>query len=116
MARSRPETVICHYRVIPGRERKFQQLLRRHWPTLRQLALVTNEPPLIFRGLEDKSLLVEIFTWRDAAAFRIAHQHPAVQAIWEPMGALTRPRDGRPAMEFPHFQRVRLPLAAPNRR
>ena len=34
----------------------------------------------------------------------VAHEHPEVMAIWEPMDKLTEQRDGRPNMEFPHVQ------------
>jgi len=110
MAHDRPETVICHYRVKGGCEAEFLELLRRHWPTLRRLGTVTEEPSQIYRGADEmgRPMLWEIFHWKSAAAFEKAHQHPEVLAIWEPMDALCEPRDGRPNMEFPHVECVVL--------
>jgi hypothetical protein len=99
-------TVICLYRVTAGREAAFTSLLKRHWPTLRSLDLVTDQPPRHYQGREQGGapLFVEIFDWKDEEAARVAHEHPEVMAIWEPMDALTEKRDGRPNMEFPHVR------------
>jgi hypothetical protein len=103
-----PETVICLYRVRRGCEAEFARLLARHWPALRALALVTDDPPQHFRGAEQEGepLFVEIFTWTSGAAARTAHEHPEVMSIWEPMDKLTERRGGKPNMEFPHVQRI----------
>ena len=103
---SDPAMVICLYRVAPGREAEFTRLLERHWPTLRALDLVTDTPARHYRGEEQGGgpLFVEIFEWKSEAASGIAHEHPEVMAIWEPMDKLTEERGGRPNMEFPHVQ------------
>jgi hypothetical protein len=105
-AASDTPTVICLYRVSPGREAEFISLLKRHWPALRSLDLVTDDPPLHYRGSEQdgKPLFVEVFKWKSTEASRLAHEHPEVLAIWEPMDRLTERRNGRPNMEFPHVQ------------
>ena len=110
MSTAPAESVICTYRVAPGNEAKFRELLKAHWPKLRELGVVTPDPPLVFRGSdgEDRPFFVEIFAWKDADAVQIAHDHPEVLAIWEPMATLTEARDGRPAMEFPHVVPVDL--------
>ena len=84
---SHPETVICIYRVRSGQEEAFQKLLERHWPTLRELSLVTGDPPRHYRGAEQSGepLYVEMFEWASAEASSTAHEHPEVMAIWEPM-------------------------------
>jgi hypothetical protein len=101
-----PATAICLYRVIPGREAEFTSLLKRHWPTLRSLNLVTGDRPQHYQGAEQGGgpLFVEIFQWASEEAPGAAHQHPEVMAIWEPMDKLTERREGRPNMEFPHVQ------------
>jgi hypothetical protein len=101
-----PTTAICLYRVQPAREDEFRELLRRHWPTLQRLGLATAERPQHFCGEEQDGgpIFVEIFRWASEAAADRAHEHPEVMAIWEPMGALTESRGGRPAMEFPHVR------------
>jgi len=103
---SAPPTVLCLYRVPAGREEEFTRLLERHWPALRALDLVTDDPPQHYRGAESDGgpLFVEIFRWRDEEAARLAHEHPEVMAVWEPMDAITERRGGRPNMEFPHLQ------------
>ncbi|HYE79591.1 MAG TPA: hypothetical protein VEI97_16510 [bacterium] len=103
-------TVICTYRVKPGNEEAFVKLLEKHWPALRSLGLATDQPPVIYQGLdrEEKPYFVEIFQWADDQAPGIAHQSPEVMAIWEPMGALVEERGGRPPMEFPHVTPVQV--------
>ncbi len=107
---SKPVTVIATYRVKKGEEDAFRGHLAKHWPTLREHNLATEEPPLIFRGEDEgqEPFYVEVFAWRDQAAVDTAHQLPEVMAIWEPMGNHCAERGGRPAMEFPHVERVEL--------
>ena len=100
------ETVICTYRVRRGSEQAFEELLARHWPTLHELGVVTDQPAAIYRSLgDDAPVYVEIFEWREGG-FQQAHEHPRVVAIWEPMDTCCEDRDGRPGMEFPHFRHV----------
>jgi quinol monooxygenase YgiN len=110
MAAEEPVTVICQYRVREGKEEAFVRLLRRHWPTLADLGVVTDEAARAYRGADEKGRPVyyEIFSWRSESAFERAHSHPDVLAIWEPMDALCEARDGRPNMEFPHVQGLAL--------
>ena len=106
-----PETVICHYRLRPGAEAEFTDLLRRHWPTLRELELATDTPQRCYVGRErevEGTVMIEIFEWASLDAARRAHVHPKVSEIWERMGALCEDRGGRNAMEFPHFQPLEL--------
>ena len=105
-----PETVICLYRVQSGREAEFEAALKRHWPTLRGLGLATERAPQHFRGAErdGRPLFVEIFEWSSAESAGLAHEHPEVMAVWEPMDKLTENRDGRPNMEFPHVRPIAI--------
>jgi hypothetical protein len=103
-----PETVICHYRVIPGNEAQFETLLGEHWPTLQRLGLVADQAPQHYKGAEQDNgqpIYFEIFEWLDGAAER-AHEHPEVMAIWEPMDKLCESRGDKPNMEFPHVSRL----------
>ena|SRR5688572_13965675 len=107
-----PQTVICTYRVKPGKEKAFIGLLERHWPTLRRLDLVTKDPAVVYRGrpgapgkeahAAGPSTFVEIFTWKDAQAVEKAHHSPELLQVWEPMGQLCD------SMDFPHFERLLL--------
>jgi hypothetical protein len=101
------ETVICTYRVRAGAEQAFTELLGRHWRTLRELELVTDDESVVYRSADGGLTYVEIFTWVEGG-FARAHEHPDVLAIWEPMEPLLEERDGRPRWEFPHFTRVSL--------
>ena len=97
--------VLCTYRVAPGVEHlaAFEDLIGRHWPTLHRLGLVEDTPHHLLRRDEgEQTTFVELFAWRPGAA-AVAHQHREVAAIWEPMAQHTADRDGRAAMEFPHF-------------
>jgi hypothetical protein len=103
-----PTVAICTYRIKKGKDEQFMSLLRRHWPTLRDLELAANSPSQIFRGIDESgdSFFTEILTWKNADTPNRAHEIPAVMAIWEPMGQCCEARLGRPAMEFPVVQAV----------
>ena len=109
-------TNICTYRVKPGARDKFIALLRKHWPALRAAGLATDTPALHFeatvggdnRHNETGTTFVEIFSWSGPEASQLAHNSPAVMAVWEPMGALVESRDGRPGMEFPSYRPLNL--------
>lgn len=106
-----PVTVIATYRVQSPRVDDFMALLRDHWPTLRELDLVTTDEPVIYRGHEkgdSAPIVFEIFTWKNAEAPGIAHQTPDVAKVWEAMGPLCEARDGKPMFEFPHVERVTI--------
>jgi hypothetical protein len=107
---SEPVTALCLYRVRTGREGEFTALLRRHWPTLRELGLVSADPARHWQGAEHEGapLFVEMFEWADESAAGAAHEHPEVMAIWEPMDELTEARGGKPNMEFPHVRALAL--------
>jgi hypothetical protein len=104
MAKTIDQVVVCTYRVKSGREQDFIGLLKRHWPTLRKLGLVLEQPRMALQGrdTDQTPCFVEVFAWKDRG-FEVAHKHPEVLAIWEPMEQMCEPRDGRPAMEFPHY-------------
>lgn len=111
MSEEQPQTVICRYQVKPGKENEMIELLRKHWPALRSVGLVTDEPALVYRsvpsgkpggGHDAPNTFVEIFSWKSSRSSEIAHQTPEVMAVWEPMGALCE------EMDFPHFERLDL--------
>ena len=110
MSSLEPATVLCTYRVKPDKEDEFLELLRQHWPKLRELGMVTSAPSTVYRGTdgEQRPYFVEIFSWSSPEVVERAHQHPEIMAIWEPMDLMCEARDGRPNMEFPHVERVSL--------
>jgi hypothetical protein len=103
-----PPVAICTYRIKAGKEDEFVALLRRHWPTLRDLGLAEGTPSLVFRGRDESqgTVITEILTWKDGDSPNHAHEIPAVMAIWEPMGMCCEPRLGRPPMEFPQVEPI----------
>ena len=106
----KPETVICLFRVRKDKEDEFRALVERHWPTLHRLGLTTAEPSKVYRGADRSGgpLWVEIFTWKDGRAAHVAHEHPEVAAIWEPMETCVEERKGVAKWEFPNVQPVSL--------
>lgn len=103
-----PVTAMCIYQVRAGAEGAFEDLLRKHWPTLRSLDLVTPRASVAYRGRnEDGSpFFVEFIEWCNDTAPGIAHELPEVGAIWEAMGPLCESRSGKPAMEFPTVENL----------
>jgi hypothetical protein len=100
------QTVIATYRMLAENEQRFLPMLQAHWPTLKRLGLVEDEPVQLFRKRDSAGVTyLEIFTWKPGAAER-AHTHPEVAAIWEPMSTVLSPLGGLPAMDFPHYARV----------
>ena len=102
---------ICQYHVKPGHEAEMEALLAKHWPTLREAGLASEVPPTIYRGLpsgkpDDQhgaaGVYIEIFSWSSPEGPRVAHEMPAVMAVWEPMGAICS------HMDFPSFERLEL--------
>jgi hypothetical protein len=107
-------TSLCIYRVKPGAEPAFQQLLARHWPTLRRVGLAADVASTVYAGSEGEQqpIFVELLHWRDAGGADRAHEIPEVMAVWEPMGKLCESRAGRPAMEFPRVEPVEIHFEA----
>ncbi|MHC5062371.1 MAG: putative quinol monooxygenase [Planctomycetota bacterium] len=114
MNSSAPETVIAIYRVQAEKEAEFFALMRKHHPTLKQLGLVTDKEPVVYRGSEGdgKPIVFEIFDWKDGQAAHVAHETPEVMQVWEAMGTMVEERDGKPKFEFPHVEMVDLSKVA----
>ncbi len=104
------ETCVWTYQVRPEAEEEFAALLAAHWPMLRRLELVTDEPPVVLRSSADPPVYVEIMTW-EVGGMRPAHEHPDVIPIWERMKALVEEREEQrnvPGMSFPFYRRLDL--------
>lgn len=111
MTQDKPQTVICRYKVKPGKAGDMVELLKKHWPALHAAGLTTDDRPLVYRSISSgkasgrhdaPDTFVEIFSWKSARAPEVAHQTPEIMAVWEPMGAICED------MEFPHFEAVDL--------
>lgn len=97
---SKPQPVICVYRVKKGKEGEFEKILRMHAPTLKQVGLLADQDASCYQGTNQSGepTFVEMFTWKNQEAADIAHQTPEVMQLWEPMGDLTT------GMEFIHVE------------
>jgi hypothetical protein len=118
MTNNHDEREICvwTYSVRPEVEEEFRALLATHWPTLRRLEFVTDEPPIVLRSGDEPPVYVEIVTW-EAGGMRPAHEHPDVIPIWERFKALVEERQENhpvPGMSFPFYRRVDLFDAVPS--
>jgi hypothetical protein len=103
-------TSLCIYRVKEGSQAAFRKLLAKHWPTLRKVGLAADVASTIYEGSEGerRPIFVELLNWRDPDGADRAHEIPDVMAVWEPMGKLCEPRDGRPPMEFPRVEQIKI--------
>lgn len=100
-----PYTVLCTYLVRTEKIEPFHDLLRRHWPALRQHGLVTEDPPIIYFGIDASGpFFVEILTWTDPTAPGKAYWTADINDIWTDFYAFTEMRDGRPAIEYPKVE------------
>ena len=85
-----PVDILCRYHVKPGKQQEFKDLLARHWHTLNDAGLATDEPARLFRA-KDKAgniAFIEMFSWKTGESAQTAHETPEVMRLWEPMGAL----------------------------
>jgi hypothetical protein len=96
---SSPETVLVTYHVKAGKEAELQAVLSHAWEIYQKEHLVFAQPHVIVREEEqdDKTRLVEIFTW-------VSHEAPehapdAVKKIWDAMQALCEARNGHGGLE-----------------
>lgn len=103
----KPIPVLCVYQVKQGKDAEFLKLLEKHWPTLRKADLATSEPAKVHRAKDRKGAvtIVEQFSWANERAVGVAHETPAIMAVWEPMGALCE------NMNFLHIEPVKMPFA-----
>ncbi|MCZ6507289.1 MAG: hypothetical protein O7A04_04470 [Acidobacteria bacterium] len=85
-----PIQILCRYRLKPGKEQEFERLLKRHWQSLFELGLASDQPARLLRG-SDKAgnvAYIERFAWKSESSIASAHESPEVMQLWEPMGAL----------------------------
>ena len=97
-----PVDTLCRYRVAPGKQKEFEDLLAGHWRTLHDAGLTTDEPARLLRA-GDKAgnvAFIERFSWKTGQSAQTAHETPEVMRLWEPMGALCQD------MEFWHVEAV----------
>jgi hypothetical protein len=102
---NKPLTNMCVYKVKVGKEREFEALLAKHYPTLKKLGLATDDKPIMHKGKDRKApnlLYFELFTWTDEQGPHRAHEIPELMQLWEPMGALCDD------MWFPAVERFEL--------
>jgi hypothetical protein len=97
----KPAMVQVVYRPKKGKEEELFLLVKKHWPVLKKVGLVSGDVQ-VYRANDKQThqvYFVEIFSWRDEAAAGLAHQMPEVMSIWEPMGPLLEGGQG-PELAF----------------
>jgi hypothetical protein len=95
-----PVSMLVSYYPKKGNENALLKLVKKHWPVLKEVGLVTNQPAQIWKATDKRTndvYFVEKFQWATPESSEIAHQTPEVMAIWEPMG---------PVMEKMHLARI----------
>ncbi len=102
---SKPELVIAMYRPKAGKEKQLNELVTKHFPTLKEYGLTSGRDPYL--GKSEDGTVLEIFEWKDVLSSKKAHDHPAVAKIWEAMamvcdfGRLDQLPEAKNM--FPHF-------------
>ncbi len=96
------QSVIYTYRIRPECEETFLTLLGQQWPLLLKRHLVTEVPPLVYRGLDDQHqpIVVEVFTWESRRSIGLARESDEIVAHWNQMAACLEPRGGQAAKEM----------------
>jgi len=88
MRAAKPVSMLVRYYPRRGRERELLVLLRRHWPALHALGLVSGPRARLWRATDKRDgrvHFVEMFAWRSSRASDRAHREPEVTAIWGQM-------------------------------
>lgn len=80
---SQPLVVIAMYRPKEGKLKDVEELVKKHFPVLKEYGLTTAKEPFIGRSAD--GTILETFEWISEDAARKAHDHPAVAKIWEAM-------------------------------
>jgi len=89
MASTAANAVMGVYRARERCEERLVDLLRRHYPTLNSLGLVTRRGAILLRSPEEP-VFIEIFEWKSQDAIRIAHEAREVQALWAGLDEILR--------------------------
>ena len=71
------------YKPKAGQETALFELVKKHLPALRQLELATDRNNYIAKAAD--GTIIEVFEWTSPGAISAAHQHPAINDIWEKM-------------------------------
>lgn len=71
------------YKAKEGKEKELLELVKKHLPILHELELATTRGNFIAEAKD--GTIIEVFEWTSLNAIHAAHQHPAINAIWEKM-------------------------------
>lgn len=91
--------VLIHVTYMPkkGKEQELRELVKKHWPVLHKAGLATSEPAKIYEAHDHRTgrtYFIEMYSWVNEDAPRLAHQLPEVMAVWEPMGNIMEGYNG----------------------
>lgn len=93
------ETVAVTYHVQPGKEAKFQGVLKHAWKVYRSDRLVFAEPHVVVEDTENGNhpVFLEIFTWISSST---PEDPPdSVKAVWREEESLCEGRGGHGGIE-----------------
>ena len=105
-------TSLCIYRVKSGRKPLFEECWQSTGPRCAEWGCGSRRAAydLPGDGQAGRTAFCRTSDLEGRRRPNIAHEIPDVMAVWEPMGTLCEPRDGRPPMEFPHVERIQIPF------
>ncbi len=81
--------MIAAYRPKPGMAAALQAVMNKHWPMLREQALVTERPAQRMRAAD--GTVVEVFEWLSPRSIERARHNAAVQALRAEFAAVCDP-------------------------
>lgn len=91
---------IATYRPKPGKTEAFLDLVKEHQGVLKKYELITNKPGFVAQSQD--GTIIEVFEWVGKSEVETAHQHPAIQNIWEKMTPIA---DFTPIKDLPEAKR-----------
>ena len=77
-----PILTLVTYTARPGCEEELAGVLRTHVARLKELGLVADRPHFVAAKTDQRGTFVESFSWLDAGAPQLAHDHSMVQEMW----------------------------------
>jgi quinol monooxygenase YgiN len=91
---------IATYKPKPGKADAFLALVKEHQGVLKKYELITDKPGFVAQSQD--GTIIEVFEWVGKSAVDAAHQHPAIQNIWEKMTPIA---DFTPMKDLPEANR-----------
>lgn len=72
--------VVAAFKPRPGQAEALLKVVEKHWRVLQSQGLVSARPRYAMQAAD--GTILEVFEWASAEAISLAHENPAVQALW----------------------------------